>query len=275
MVQPLCGLFNQSNYLPLRYMPMEIELELADNDAPSITNSNTHYTAENTSVSWRIQNCQIKCDILSLDNAFDNSYVNDLLGGNTLKLVYDNYISSIQTITSSGTQVNVSRSLTALRSVFMSLDKTFTEARVKWCNKSWNTFDSTMLGNKDGPSNIKDSDNEIQHLPLMIGSKMYPEYPIRSHADSFYNLRKSLGVQANRLHAVDIKGNAYRNNKFVVGFDTEQMLGLAFTGAITKQSLMTIKFKTVSGDYQASRMHIVSVSQHVLEVGDSGITSVG
>ena len=37
MFKPLCGLFNQSKYLPLRYMPIELELELADNDAPTIT----------------------------------------------------------------------------------------------------------------------------------------------------------------------------------------------------------------------------------------------
>ena len=78
-------------------------------------------------MSWRIQNCQIKCDILSLDNSLDNSYVNHLLGGNTLNIVYDTYVSAIQTIPSADTQVNVSRSLTSLRSVFMSLDKTFTE----------------------------------------------------------------------------------------------------------------------------------------------------
>ena len=171
-------------------MPIEIELELADNDAPIITCVNTLYTAANTSVSWRIQNCQIKCDIRSLNNSLDNSYVNHVLRGNTLKLVYGNYISSIQTITSAGAQVNVSRSLTYLRSVFMSLDKTFTEARIQWCSQSWNTFYSTMLGNRDGPSNIKDTDNEIQHLQLMVGSKMYPEYPIGSHAECFYNLRQ-------------------------------------------------------------------------------------
>jgi hypothetical protein len=123
MFKPLCGLFNQSKYLPLRYMPIEIELELADNDAPIITNFGAKFTAANTSLSWKIQNCQIKCDILSLDNALDNSYVNHLIGGNTLKNVYDTYISSIQTVTSEDAQVNVSRSLTSLRSVFMSLEK--------------------------------------------------------------------------------------------------------------------------------------------------------
>jgi hypothetical protein len=123
MFKPLCGLFNQSKYLPLRYMPIEIELELADNDAPIITNFGDKFTAANTQIAWTIQNCQIKCDILSLDNALDNSYVNHLLGGNTLKIVYATYISSIQTVTSEDSQVNVSRSLTSLRSVFMSLDK--------------------------------------------------------------------------------------------------------------------------------------------------------
>ncbi len=129
-----------------------------------------------------------------------------------------------------------------------------------------------MIGNRDGQNNIKDPDNEIQHLQLMVGNRMYPEYPIRSHAECFYNWRQSLGVQANSLHAVDIKGNEYRNNEFVVGFDTERLLGLAFTGANTKNTLMTIKFKTDGGDYQASRMHILLVAQQIIEIGDSGVT---
>ena len=79
-------------------------------------------------------------------------------------------------------------------------------------------------------------------------------------------------MQANSLHAVDIKGNEYRNNKLVVGVDTHNMIGLAFTGANTTTSLIIIKFNTNNRDYQASRMYIVLVSQQVLEVGDNGIT---
>ena len=81
-----------------------------------------------------------------------------------------------------------------------------------------------------------------------------------------------MGIHANSLHSIDIKGHEYRNHKFVVGFDTEQMLGLAFTGANTKNSLMTIKFKIKNFEGQASRMHIVLVAQQVIEIGDSGIT---
>ena len=117
-------------------MPIELELELADNDAPSITDFDTVYIADTTSTAWRIENCQLKCAILSLDNSLDNSYVNHVLEGNTFKNVYDTYISSFQTITSADCQVNVSRSLAALRSVCISLDKMFIGEHVRWHNKS-------------------------------------------------------------------------------------------------------------------------------------------
>ena len=164
----------------------------------------------------------MKADILTLDNSSDKYYVNRLLGGNTLTIVYDTYISSIQSITSADCQVNVSRSLTALRSVFMSLEKMFVGGRVRWHNESWNTFVSTLAGNRSTSTYKYDSDDEIKHLQLQLDSKLYPEYPISSHSECFYNLRKSLGVQDNNLHALDIKGYEYRNHKFVVGFDTER-----------------------------------------------------
>ena len=50
------------------------------------------------------------------------------------------------------------------------------------------------------------------------------------------------------------------------------MLGLAFTGANTKHSLMTIEFQVPGGDKQAPRMHIGLLSQQIFEIGDSGIT---
>jgi hypothetical protein len=142
-----------------------------------------------------------------------------------------------------------------------------------------------MIGTRDGPSDIKDSENEIQCLQVMVGSKMYPEHPIMSHAKCFHNLRNAFGFQANSLPSIYIyiyvyiyiyiyiKGNEYRNSTFVVGCDIKKILGLAFTGVNTKKSLMSTKFKTNSGDYQASTMHIVLISQQVVEIDDNGITS--
>ena len=43
-------------------------------------------------------------------------------------------------------------------------------------------------------------------------------------------------------------------------------------GINTTNSLMSVKLKTLGGEHQAFRMHIVLVAQQVLEVGDSGMT---
>jgi hypothetical protein len=97
-----------------------------------------------------------------------------------------------------------------------------------------------------------------------------PEYPIRSHAEAFYSLRKALGVQSNNLaFSIDITGNEYRNNKFIVGFDTEKLLGLSFTGTNTKNSMMTVMLKTNSAaTHMPSRMHIVLMAEQILEISD-------
>jgi hypothetical protein len=67
-------------------------------------------------------------------------------------------------------------------------------------------------------------------LQLQLGSKLLPDYPSKSHAECFYNLRKAFGIQANNLHAIDLNCQSYRSHKLVSGVDCENMLGLSFTG---------------------------------------------
>jgi hypothetical protein len=113
----LSGILMQSKYIPLRYCPLEIELELADMDDPIITNNFGLPTdigqefANSTSGSWKLKSRQLKCDICTFDNALDNNYVAHLLSGKTLNIVYKTFISNIQTVLSEDTQINVSRSL--------------------------------------------------------------------------------------------------------------------------------------------------------------------
>ena len=113
--------------------------------------------------------------------------------------------------------------------------------------------------------------NEITSLQLQIGAFVIPQYPIRSHAECFYSLRKALGLASNNYVSLDIDGNDYRNNKFIVGVDCEKILGLAFTGTNTKNSLMTVRMKTEQAN-KADRFHIMLTAEMVLEIGDSGIT---
>ena len=95
-----------------------MELDLNDTDEPIINGIYNPFDATNTSNFWQLENCMIKADLFTLDDALDSNYVAHLLSGKSLNIVYKTFISNIQTILSGDTQINVSRSLSKLRSVF-------------------------------------------------------------------------------------------------------------------------------------------------------------
>ena len=115
---------------------------------------------------------------------------------------------------------------------------------------------------------------------LQIGSKLFPEYPVRGHNEAYYQLKKTLGVQASALHNFDVSAVEYRDYKFILGTDCEKVLDAGFTGINTRAGDLTkIKLKyngkgTVSatGIYPrlADRIHIVLHSDQILEIRDSG-----
>ena len=108
-----------------------------------------------------------------------------------------------------------------------------------------------------------------------MGSKLFPEYPIRSYSEAYYQLQKALGIQASPLQSFDITGNEYRDYKFVLGFDTEKVLEAGWTGLNTRAGdLLTVKFKYNSSNplRQADRTHIMLHSDQILEIRDSGIS---
>ena len=135
----------------------------------------------------------VKVDLRTLDNALDNSYNQHFVGGKTINIVYNTFISTLQTVVSAETQINVSRSLSKMKSVFVSLDKNFAGERLAYCNKTWNNFWSPNVGAgvEDYVNHIKERMSRFQ---LQVGAKLFPEYPIKSHCEAFYSLRKALGV---------------------------------------------------------------------------------
>jgi hypothetical protein len=196
--KPLCGILMQTKFIPLRYCPLEIELELANADDRLITTSNGVLdTATDTTVKTRFEGsiskahhlemCQLKADVCTLDNALNNSYTEHLLNGRNLPIVYNTFISNIRTIVAPDTQINVSRSLTRLRSVFLSLERDLEKQRATWFTKNWNSFYSPMAIDTMTGYTTSIEANEITSLQLQIGSFLIPQYPIRSHAECFYS----------------------------------------------------------------------------------------
>jgi hypothetical protein len=69
------------------------------------------------------------------------------------------------------------------------------------------------------------------------------ELPIRSSAEAFYQLRKSLGShQPGSTYALNILDREFRTSKFILAFDCERQTNAGFSGLNTRTGdLITIK----------------------------------
>ena len=260
LFKPLSGILNQNKMLPLRYAPITIELELVDDKREPILSGSSGYelandanfgvkafNETNMSVDWQINNVQVKCDVCTLDNALDNSYAQHLLSGKSLPITYNTFVSQMQTISGQDAPlINVSRALTRLKSVFVTLIKDLTTGdRAQYMGrKNWNDFFSPMsVNNAPGFGMFNTQDGEFE-FHLQIGSKLFPEYPIRSHTEAYYQLKKTLGVQASAVHNFDLSPLQYRDNRFILATDCERVLDAGFTGLNTRAGdLMSIRLK--------------------------------
>ena len=279
LFKPLSGLLNQSKYLPIRYAPLTIELEIVSNSNDPIISdlTGTVFTGENTSVAWQIQNVQVKVDLCTLDNALDNSYAEHLLSGKALPINYNTFVSQMQSILSGANgqqkvRLNVTRALSRLKSVFVTLFKSM--PAVEKGTKEWNTFYSPMMPYAGFAANQYNSLGEFE-AQLQLGAKLYPEYPIRSHAEGFYQLRKTLGVKSSTMHNFDIDSHEYRSTKFIWATDMERVLESSFSGINTRAGdILNIRFDHNDGTAAnyATSMHIILHSDQVLEIRDGGVT---
>ena len=208
LFKPLSGILRQSKFLPIRYMPLTIELTLVDDPTLPIistTTANTavmegsvdmgNFLAANTSYTWSIQNAMVKCDLITLDSGLNESYAKVLEEGKKLTINYNTFISQIQSIVGqTNIQVSLTRSLTRLKAVYVSLLKGYAagsggrERMV--AAKPWNDFFSPMSPDVDDGTLYYNQQGEFQ-AQLAIGSNIYPAYPLQCHRESFYQLQKN------------------------------------------------------------------------------------
>lgn len=279
MFKLMSGIFNQEKFLPIRYMPITLEIELTSvNNDPvvyprDIGLATVPFNTANTSNNWQIQDVQMKCDVCSLDNALDNEYAQHLLSGKSLPINYNTYVSQTQQMVGQNLSVNITRALTRLKSIFVNMDKARvnegTQANGLHGIKSFNDFFHSM-GSVPGQY---DPTKEME-FQFQIGSKLYPEYPMRSTAEVFYQLRKTLGIHTSSFYNVDITPQQWINNKFIIGIDTEKVLAAGFTGLNTRAGdLLTIKIKHTSAAVadQCEKMQIILHADMILNIRDTGV----
>ena len=80
---------------------------------------------------------------------------------------------------------------------------------------------------------VYDYGKEVE-LQIQIGSKLFPEYPMKSIAEQFSQLRKCLGIASSPVHSFHLDPAKYRTKNFIVGLDMERVLQAGYTGINTR-----------------------------------------
>ena len=270
----LCsGLLNQPKMLPLKYMPLTIELELVNdaNDAIVTPDVNSVFTSFNTTSDWQLENVQLKCDICNLDNSLQNNYDSHLLSGKSLPINFNTYITQSQAITGQDVGVSLNRAITRLKSIFVTFYQT--NDTEKPTHKEFCDFNHPM---DNATGLLYDKGYELEYQ-IQVGSKLFPEYPVRSLSESFAQLKKCLGILGSNFHSVSISPLQYRNNRFIIGCDTEKALQAGFTGLNTRQGdLLSVKVKAMdksvlTASKMPDTMYIVLHSDQIMEISDAGV----
>ncbi len=129
---------------------------------------------------------------MTSDNGLENEYAAHLLSGKSLPISYDTYVTQYQTVASTGYAVNISRAFTRLIFVFVTFYGLGLGVRANNDLKNDGAeIRKQFLDfyNPQGWSATPVSTSEIV-FSMQLGSKMYPEYPIRSLEEAFTQVQK-------------------------------------------------------------------------------------
>jgi hypothetical protein len=122
-------------------------------------------------------------------------------------------------------------------------------------------------------------------VQIQLGSKLIPEYPMRSSSECYYHLSKALGCEKpGSSYSINIPERDYRSHKFIVAFDLKRESGIYGAGLSTKAgdlvSIRTKYWKLVPhdnavlwADKPTYPDYVVTTMCYsgILEISDSGI----
>jgi hypothetical protein len=291
---------------------LQIELELVSSFYDCICGQSPNGTGAVYSERWLITEPVVKCDVITLDNTMDNEFTSHLLSGKSLNINFTSYVHSMQSVAGNARPVvSLARSFTRLKTVYVTFYKTpYVSGFIGGVPLQDLTDPATHLGlvesnffyhpsyaypgirlNTQNPDRDMADNSYFQHqynseveIQLSIGSKLYPETPIRSSAEAYYQLKKSLGSHhAGSSYSMNILDREYRSTKFIVAFDCEKVSNAFGSGINTRSGgdLITIKCANMAhidnrgvvwNDTTPEFMHCVIEYDSILVIGDSGIT---
>ena len=220
---PFSGLFNQSHYIPLSFLPLEIEFELSTDPLENIISkaSGTYPANNGVSEVWELSEFKLLCDQKYFSPIYNNIFLNMMTQENgSYKIPINVYTSIYQTLLSKGPiDINISKSVHSLDRVYVSYyippnDATGLPSKLtkQVYLKPFNFFASPAI---NGDLLRYGSSTDIKRMGLKIGSLNFPDSPLTSNSLCYYYISK--------VHPkTSIALNEYHTTKFISLFDLER-----------------------------------------------------
>ena len=111
LFHPIIRDFVSEKISPYPLCTLQFEFELVGNVDEAVSGS----------TAFEISNVQLKCDLVTLDNNASNSYDEHLLNGGNLPINFCTYTTGSQLITDIVANINVQRTFTRMKAVYVSL----------------------------------------------------------------------------------------------------------------------------------------------------------
>jgi hypothetical protein len=220
VVKLLSSFLSEGKAIPLNMVPVVIELELAGADD----------AFSGTGNSWYVTQPRLVADVLTLDNALQNSYASHILQGKQLPYMMHGLYSIRATIPPGSTlySLPIARGMTRVSTCYFCTGKYV------------NTFNSIVR--TDVPGNTTDSDQCSWNIT--VGADRYPEFDCSSLQETWYRLSLAQLMHTGK-DSLSISPQQYKGTKFIGAMNFERALGQAgHTGVNTRSgSQLTLNFR--------------------------------
>ena len=290
----MSGLLATHYMLPGRF-PLTLEIELvasagqccAVGAALPVDNNPTADNPGLGSQSFEITQPRILCDVVSVDAAVQDQLSKVLLEGGALPLHFTSWSTTMHSVLPADAggflswDVTLSRAFSRIKDVWITFDSvasygiaaTETNTFLNWHGKpNYNVYGAT---NPYRPGN-----GEGWSFQLQTGSVLWPDIPMSSTKEAFYQLSKVLGMHSSN-EGVSIPPSEYLGTSFILALDLEKMSSspgagaAAFTGLSTRNAgdTMRFAFKNVlarNGASTPSRMYVTLHFDAVVELRAEG-----
>ena len=267
IVSPIFGGLFQTHYLLPGRFPITIELELVNNASQCLALADYYwpnaahatdptapqYVPQQFAQSFSMQNVRILCDVVTVDNAVQEELSRVLLSGGALPMHLTSYSTTmhnlqIQAAANQSWAVTLSRAFSRIKDIWITFDSDGSHGHMQTESSSFLNWHGKDNYDTYGDNNYYNSAyGEGWRFQMTTGSLIFPDLPMSSAQEAWYQLSKVLGLHSS-LESVSIPPGEWLGNNFIIALDMDKMSSspgagyAAFTGQSTRNAGDTLRF---------------------------------